>query len=109
METKKRKSPEEMYSLIEAYLKSGLSQQKYRQQAQLGKSSFEHWLKKYRHEKGVSIPVKNTKSFIAVKLTGSPRQTEEENQQIKILYPNGVQVQCWLSIGITQIKELIKQ
>jgi len=107
MERRKRRSKEEMYQLIESYLASGLSQRMYRIQAHLTKSTFEHWLKKYCQEKGIIKSLKITKSFVPVKLTDNSSQANNERQQIQINYPNGVQLQCSLGIGISQIKELI--
>lgn len=107
MEKRKRRSKEEMYSLIESYLESGLSQIRFRTQAHLSKSTFEHWLKKYRQEKGMPLPTKKPKSFIPVKLTDTSLQSNNDNQQLQINYPNGVQLQCSLGIGISQIKKLI--
>lgn len=108
MERRKRRSKDEMYRLIESYLESGLSQRKYSLQVHMSKSSFEHWLKKYRQEKGIALSSTKTKSFIPVKLSGTSSQVSDKSQQIQINYPNGVQLQCSLGIGVSQIKELIR-
>ena len=95
-----------MYGLIEQYLASGLSQRLFYTQEQLCKSSFEYWLKKYRHEKGIPIPSRKRtkKTFIPVELSNP---LPDKEPQIQIIYPNGVQVTCPMGISHQQLKSLV--
>lgn len=97
-----------MYSLIEKWRESGISQNKFCIRENISKSTFGYWVMKFRKEKGITrSSLKNPKTFIPLELTEAISSPATENQQIEINYPNGIRLNCPMNIDTVQLKSLI--
>ena len=93
------------FALIEKYVDSGLTQDKFCEQQQLAYSTFQFWLKKYRQEN----PDRTTKqqsptnTFLPLTFT-SPRT---ESALLVIEYPNGVKLHVYGAMKPQLLLQLI--
>ena len=79
---------------IEKYLASGLLQKRFCQQAQLAYSTFQVWLKKYRHAQAEpTLEQHSDNSFVP--LTFTPIIAKVESALCNIEYCNGVVLSVW--------------
>jgi len=90
----------EMYSIIKKWQGSGTNQKDFCKQHDLSIYTFHYWLRKYKQEYSSS-----SKGFIPVEI--SPVETISQ-EDIRIEYPNGVQLTLGNSVSISRIKALIK-
>jgi hypothetical protein len=115
MKSNQKYTKEEMYVAIEQWKESGQSQTSWCQKNNMCRSTLKYWLKKYHNENTCRVgkkPVHKdgpTSSFIPVDFAtfgniGLPPNNEKD---IIITYPTGVQVVCPAGIGIQQLKALI--
>jgi len=109
MRKNQKYTKEEMYLAIELWKESGISQKKYCLQNHLSFNTFKYWQKKYQKDKAVH-GAKASRSFIPVHIPHAITTTlpETDTVLISITYPNGVIVSCAVSIGIEQLRTLIK-
>ena len=99
---------QEMYSSIEQWQATGLSQTAWCKQAGMSRSTFRKWLLRYEadHNTG-SSPVEDSlltsgsPSFVSIELPS------RSGSQLTISYPNGVQLSCPASIGHDQLRHLV--
>jgi hypothetical protein len=76
------------FAIIEKYLNSGLTQDKFCEQQQLAYSTFQFWLKKYRQENPDRAKKQQSSDTRFLPLTFTPPKTEPASLVIE--YPNGV-------------------
>lgn len=76
------------FALIEKYLASGLTQDKFCEQQRLAYSTFQFWLKKYRQEKTDRARKRQSSDNRFLPLTFTSPKTEPAPMVIE--YPNGV-------------------
>ena len=109
MKKNQKYSQEEMYMAIELWKESGKSQKNYCIENNLSFNTFKYWQKKYKTDRQNKKPG-TSKPFIPVHVPQAITTNQEEtaNGIISISYPNGVVVNCSASIGIEQMKALIK-
>jgi len=97
-----------MYLAIEMWRESGLSQLQFCKLEKLPKATFGYWLKKYRDGKGQPKPApKTVNTFIPVEVPGAMEPPAIGTGQLRITYPNGVQLACPASLSMQQLKTLI--
>ena len=75
---------EQMYELVEDYLRSGKNQREYSQQSGIGKAKFNYWVCKYKRHQTVPAA-----GFI--KIEAAPAGLD---QSLEIFYPNGVRLKA---------------
>jgi len=111
MRKSQKHSKEDMYLAILQWQESGLTQTKFCTVEKLSVKVFSYWLRKYRHEKGLSVGpgAKTRKSFIPVKVSTPELQNNvcSGSGRIDVAFPNGVQLSCPVGIDIGQLKTLI--
>ena len=95
-----RRTPEEMYPLVEQWLESGERQLTFCDSHNLTVSTFSYWVRKYRRQNNVS---EAGSSFVPLSIQ-SP-----VGREIEIIYPNGVKVRVGLEVGSVFILELAGQ
>ena len=102
-------SQEEMYLAVEKWQESGLSQSKFCKEERITFHIFKYWHKKFIKEKGQSkvAKKKSAKKFIPVKIEKTPNPFCKDKDFIEIIYPNGVQLSCPVSMDVQQIRTLI--
>jgi hypothetical protein len=93
-----------MFSLIEKWHESGISQKEFCSRHDLSKHAFYYWLRKYKQFNQPS-----EKGFIPLEV-GSPiiQPVNDTRGDICIRYPNGVLVTLDRTVSISRIKALIK-
>ncbi len=97
-----------MYTFVEKWYESGISQSKFCIDENISKSTFGYWVTKFRKEKGITrSSLKNPKTFIPLELPEAVSLPATENHQIEINYPNGIRLSCPVNIDVTQLKSLI--
>ena len=79
---------------------SGLSASKFCAKMGLYPSTFEYWRGKYKLDKTSNNNVEN---FVPIKVLNAPNTLGE----IKIFYPNGIQLICPLNIERSQLKNIL--
>lgn len=102
MDLEQRK--QEMYSLIEQWQSTGLSQTSWCKQAGMSRSTFRKWLQRYKaeHHTLVEQPAPSPDpSFVSIELPSSV------GSQLTISYPNGIQLSCPVGIGHEQLRYLV--
>ena len=77
----------EMYTLIEKYQDSTLSQKAFCKQEDLALSTFTYWLKKYRGFKQTSVAIED---FIPVKI--NERSPQKQSNWCEIEFPGGIMI-----------------
>jgi transposase-like protein len=109
MRKNQKYTQEEMYIAIELWKESGLSQKKYCKQNHLSLSTFRYWQKKYQKDKSGNDH-NTVQSFIPVHIPQSIDTSIQvvNPEYITITYPNGIKVNCPVSIHIEQLHTLIK-
>ena len=87
-----------MYSRIEAWQRSGLSQNRFCKEEKLSSSTFNYWLKKYQQQKDQKDPTdsKPVKTFLPVEISKGMNRSDKDC--ITITYPNGIQVCCPMNL-----------
>lgn len=90
----------EMFALIKNWQDSGINQRDFCKRHDITIYTFHYWLRKYKQEYSSS-----EKGFIPVEI--SPAETISQ-EDIRIQYPNGVQLILGNSVSISRIKALIK-
>ena len=88
---------EKMYELVEDCLRSGKTQKEYSQQAGIGYAKFNYWMCKYREQHQQQTAA----GFIKVDTL-----TVSQQQDLEILYPNGVRLKAQ-GADLSLISELI--
>lgn len=86
METKsnnKQRTRQEMYSLLNLWKASGISQQSFCKEHQISYSVFQYWLKKLRKE-----DCDQTAAFMEVKISSAAASSAE----LEIVFPTGARV-----------------
>jgi len=111
MRKKQRYNQEEMFLAIELWRDSGLSQNKFCIQEKISLQTFGYWYRKYKQEKFL-LPhphpeLKGCETFIPVELPDAVHSTVATPGDIKVSFPNGVQLNCPAGIDIHQLKTLI--
>lgn len=102
MDLEERK--QEMYSLIEQWQATGLSQTAWCKQVGMSRSTLRKWLGRYESEYGTPIEQSISSadsSFVSIELPPST------SGQLTINYPNGVQLSCPVGIGHDQLRDLV--
>ena len=107
MRKNQKYTKEEMYLAIEIWQESDMSQNAWCKQNNISSNTFKYWLKRYRDDKAPANPAK---TFLPVELTTSDENNDPVSlsREITITYPNGIQVNCPVSIEIHQLLALIK-
>ena len=83
--TKLRARAQEMQELIETYQSSGLTQKQFCIQAQIPRSTFQFWLKRFRSRQHLKEMPRSSK-FIPLEVKG----TDSASGGCRLCYPNGV-------------------
>ena len=86
----------EMYALIEQWQQSQKTQAAFCHEHDIAYHVFVYWLKKYRGQHG------QNGNFLAMEVTN------HEHTGIEILYPNGSDIQLPRTVGIHELKQLIR-
>jgi hypothetical protein len=109
MGKKQRYSQEEMFLAIELWKESGLSQSKFCIQEKISLPTFGYWYKKYKQAKGLLLHpgLKERETFIPVELPHAVHSPTATPGDIKVSFPNGVEINCPAGIDIQQLKTLI--
>lgn len=94
-----------MLGHIEHWQLSGLSQHRFCKQTGINKSTFGYWLKKYRKEQS-DASGKKSSGFLEIRYEHEETQTED--QQFQIRFPNGVQLSCPVNIPAEKLLTLIR-
>ncbi len=89
---------EEMYSLIEDYQNSGLSQKEFSKTQQIRYATFNYWVCKYRKEKAQP----DTASFIPL------IPSKKSVWPISITFPNNIRIELSGDVPSSYIKQLIE-
>ena len=89
---------EEMFHLVEEYLKSGLSQKPFCEERHLSKSTFMYWLKKYRTEN------KQATGFIPINISSLNSASD-----YRIELPNGIRIYLNGTEGLKLIAGVISK
>jgi hypothetical protein len=111
MRKNQKYTQEEMYLAIDIWKESGLSMKKFCNRENLAEGTFKYWQLKYNKDhKQSKLPAST--SFIPISVSScSDKQINssiDTNGSITIAFPNGVEVTCPMSIGLEQLKTLIK-
>jgi hypothetical protein len=109
MQKKQRYCQEEMFLAIESWKESGLSQSKFCVEKKISLQTFGYWYRKYKQGKGF-LPhsgLKKYETFIPVELPYTVPSAAATSGDIKVSFPNGVQISCPAGIDIQQLKTLI--
>jgi hypothetical protein len=97
---------QEMFTIIERFLQSGLPQKAFCKSEDIALSTFQWWLSQYRKQKSTnqpSLPIQSP-AFITVK----PQASRPAYSPTTILtYPNGVTLRLTGTIEPALLKELI--
>ena len=109
MKKNQKYTQKQMYTAIESWKASELSQARFSKENGFSRDTFKYWLKKYRIEKGIGNTLLPG-PFIPVEINSlsSPACLTNQEREITITYPNGIKVTCPSTIGIDQLRELIK-
>ena len=111
MRKNQKYTQEEMYLAIELWKESGISIEKFCHQEALAVGTFKYWQLKYNREQKKQFG-STSKPFIPIQVTShTTRQISSSlniNDSITIAYPNGIEVSCPISVGMDQLKALIK-
>jgi len=97
---------QEMYTTVESWLSSDLTQNTFCKQEQLNKNTFWYWLNKYRKETAVLDTDNEAKNFIPVKFI-SPPEIPDHYDHLEICYPNGIRINCPMSVSTDQLQTLL--
>ncbi len=92
----------EMFTLIEQWEKSGISQKEFCTQSDLRSHVFYYWLSKYKRTRSTT-----GSGFVPVEISSDEAQSKEQGE-IHIQYPNGVMVILRESVNISRLRALIK-
>ena len=98
-----------MFLAIELWKESGLSQSKFCIEEKISLQTFGYWYRKYKSGK-VLLPnpgLKESETFIPVELPHTVHSAAVTPSDIKVSFPNGVQINCPTGIDIQQLKTLI--
>lgn len=106
MQKNQKYTQEEMYLAIELWKESGLSQNQFCNKENISLHTFKYWYKKYRKEK-TNPQSKPSQNFIPVQVKALNAPIIEEQQDITIIYPNGIELQCPLNIPPSLLKTLL--
>ncbi len=101
------RTKEQMYPLIEGFASSGLTVKAYAKSIGIKFYTYKYWLRKYRLEQQVEESEASSPTFIPLQINTTHPQ-EEHN--LNIVYPNGVQINLVNSLdtsGIVTLKKLI--
>ncbi len=90
----------EMFKLAEQWKKSTLTKKQFCLEHSLNINTFTYWAQKYRKNKQKS----NNSNFIELKISDNSLQN---NSQIRLNYPNGVQAEIPANTNINIIRSLI--
>lgn len=97
-QSKKVRSKEEMYPLIEEWQQSGQSQKQFCEQKQLPKSVFIYWLQKYRKQQD------SLSGFAAVEVTGQ----RSGRPYLEVEYPGGMVLRFFEPVSMQTVSRLLK-
>lgn len=98
-----------MYPAIESWEASGLSQARFSRENGFSRDTFKYWLKKYKNEKGTGkTPLPGPFIPVEINSLSTPACHTDEDREIIITYPNGIKVTCPSTLGIDQLRALIK-
>ena len=89
---------EQMFSLVEEFLKSGKTQREFSLKAGIGRAKFNYWVCKYRNQH----QGQPSAAFIRVETT-----LDKQDEQLEILYPNGVRLKAG-GTDMSLISQLIR-
>jgi hypothetical protein len=98
---RQHRTPAEMYPVIESYLESGLTQRVFCREQRLPTPVFTYWLAKYRREPRQCGPHSSAFIELAAPAGGSERAMAE------LVYPNGVRLRLFDSVGAETIERLV--
>jgi len=107
------KNQQAMYRLLDKWESSGLNQKAFCKSEDVNYFTFKYWKSKRDSKSNLlTTHLKDTlPGFIPIQVSTPIPQKENPNletSEIKINYPNGVQVNCPTTMGFDQIKMLIK-
>lgn len=92
-----------MFRHIELWKKGTLTQQDYSKSAGVSCSKFKYWCKKYKEQHIAKVkPQKEASIFAPLKITANTLP------ELKLQYPNGVQIQCPADTDLQIVKQLIE-
>ncbi len=92
-----QRKPEEMFPVIEAYLKSGTTQKSFCAEYGIAISIFGYWLRRYRHERAASG------GFIEVAPAGAT-----DRPLVEVTYPSGVRLRIFSPVEPGYLERLLE-
>lgn len=96
----RRRTPEEMFPVVEAWQRSGLSKKSFCEEQGIIKSVFFYWCRRYReeHEQGGFVPLTTGSSF-----------SLNQNHSLEIQYPNGVILKLPANTPASLVRQYVGQ
>jgi hypothetical protein len=105
---RQHRTPVEMYPVIESYLESGLTQRVFCRQQGLSMQVFAYWLAKYRREQKFERAPSEGNAFIELAApAGGSDAGGSERAVAELVYPNGVRLRLFDSVGVETIAQLV--
>lgn len=100
---KKRNTAQRMYTLMEAYERSGKKQREFCREQGIRKSTFGYWLRKYRN-KDVDAP-----GFVPLQIS-SPKGSLRDagGNTLEIRYPGGIVIEFHELVPAAYLRTLLK-
>ena len=99
MKKNQKYTREQMYQAIELCKQEGLSHMQYSKQSGINYQTFKFWVKKYNRENGISErSVPPVFMPVQVVRSDSVDQARSDTEYLTITYPNGIQVNCPVSM-----------
>ena len=95
-----------MFTSIEKYLSSKLTQKQFCKNEKLAYSTFQKWLQIYKKNNPATVQKPSPKTFIPVEI--AHQQTATENSQCIIEYPNGITIRFKGKFNSQLIQSLIQ-
>lgn len=98
-----------MYSIVEQWKNSNKSQRAISEELGISFHVFRYWVKKQKAEqlqkniKKTKLAKNKTRAFYPISLSQS-----SHFEELQIIYPNGVKINCPSSVTSNQLQELIK-
>jgi len=103
METRNKIVEADMFRHVELWQAGKLTQQEYSKTAGISCSKFKYWYKKSKEQKVAKVKNQKGNSIFAP-LKTAPKELPE----LRLQYPNGVQIQCPADTDMQVLKQLIE-
>jgi hypothetical protein len=99
------KRAQEMFTLVEKYLSSGMKQKQFCQQESITYSTFHWWLHEYRHRDDKNVSKPSSKKFVKLPSLNS---TVLCQHSFSIEYPNGITLRFSGPVDVQVISQLVQ-